>query len=85
MVVGLLSFVGVIALMGIFAPWIAPHDPYANDILIKFAPYSLDHPLGTDHLGRDILSHLIYGIIWWYVTACYDWYRYEYESSFTHL
>ncbi|WP_314643584.1 ATP-binding cassette domain-containing protein [uncultured Veillonella sp.] len=62
MVVGLLSFVGVIALMGIFAPWIAPHDPYANDILIKFAPYSLDHSLGTDHLGRDILSRLIYGI-----------------------
>ncbi len=62
MVVGLMSFVGIIALIGIFAPWIAPHDPYANDILIKFAPYSLDHPLGTDHLGRDILSRLIYGI-----------------------
>lgn len=61
-VVGLLSFIGAIAVVGILAPWIAPHDPYANDILAKFAPYSLDHPLGTDHLGRDILSRLIYGI-----------------------
>ena len=72
MVVGLLSFVGVIALIGIFAPWIAPHDPYANDILIKFAPYSLDHPLGTDHLGRYdvIFSEPNYDLCCYCLTWC---------------
>lgn len=34
LVVGLVSFIGAIAFMGIFAPWIAPYDPYTNDILI---------------------------------------------------
>ncbi len=62
LVVGLTSFVVLVGLAGIFAPWLAPHDPYAGNIIEKFAPYSLNHPLGTDHLGRDILSRLIYGI-----------------------
>lgn len=39
------------ALLGIFAPWVAPNDPYANDILNKFAGPSWDYPLGTDQLG----------------------------------
>ena len=52
----------LIALMGLLAPVLAPHDPYATDILNKFAPYSLEYPLGTDHLGRCVLSRLIYGI-----------------------
>ena len=54
--------VGWIALIGILAPLLAPHDPYVTDILNKFAPYSLEYPLGTDHLGRCVLSRLIYGI-----------------------
>ncbi|MDD4702251.1 MAG: nickel ABC transporter permease subunit NikC, partial [Desulfovibrio sp.] len=29
--------IGITALLGIFAPWVAPHDPYSNDILNKFA------------------------------------------------
>lgn len=62
LVVALLSFISLVALIGIFAPWIAPYDPYEGNIIMKFAPYSLQHPLGTDHLGRDILSRLIYGI-----------------------
>ena len=52
----------LIALVGLLAPVLAPHDPYATDILNKFAPYSLEYPLGTDHLGRCVLSRLIYGI-----------------------
>ncbi|MGL5437401.1 MAG: nickel/cobalt ABC transporter permease [Lachnospiraceae bacterium] len=52
----------IVSFMGIFAPWIAPHDPYENDILNKFAGYSLEYPLGTDQLGRCILSRMIYGI-----------------------
>ena len=47
---------------GDFAPWIAPHDPYAADILNKFAHFSREYPLGTDNLGRCILSRMIYGI-----------------------
>lgn len=44
------AFVLLIALIGILAPLLAPHDPYVTDILNKFAPYSLEYPLGTDHL-----------------------------------
>lgn len=52
----------VVVLLGIIAPWIVPHDPLENDILNKFAPYSWEYPLGTDNLGRCILSRLLYGI-----------------------
>ena len=38
--VGTVSLVLIVALMGIFAPVIAPHDPYATDILNKFAHFS---------------------------------------------
>lgn len=55
-------FVLIIAAIGILAPVLAPHDPYETDILNKFAEYSLEYPLGTDHLGRCVLSRLIYGI-----------------------
>lgn len=48
-------------LAAIFAPLIAPYDPLAQDLLAKFEPPSLAHPLGQDELGRDILSRIIYG------------------------
>ncbi|PQP84345.1 nickel ABC transporter permease subunit NikC [Paenibacillus sp. PCH8] len=51
-------FFFVIALL---APWIAPHDPVKVNLLQKLASPSLEHWLGTDHLGRDNLSRLIYG------------------------
>ncbi|MGL5253554.1 MAG: ABC transporter permease subunit [Brevinema sp.] len=51
-----------IAIIGIFAPFFAPHDPYTVDILNTLAPISFEYPLGTDQLGRCILSRLIYGI-----------------------
>ena len=50
------------ALLGIFAPWVAPNDPYANDILNKFAGPSWDYPLGTDQLGRCVFSRMLFGI-----------------------
>ena len=62
-VLGLIMLVSVI-LMAIFAPWIAPYDPYdpvaatAADVM---APPSAEHPLGTDEIGRDVLSLVIYG------------------------
>src|SRR5690606_25672236 len=55
---------GVVVFAALFAPWIAPYDPYERvrvepgDIL---APPSPDHLLGTDDAGKDVLSQLIYG------------------------
>lgn len=51
-----------ISIIGIFAPFFAPNDPYENNILEKFQSLSYKYPLGTDHLGRCILSRMIYGI-----------------------
>lgn len=48
-------------MMALFAPWIAPYDPLKIDVMNKFAAPSLSHPAGTDQLGRDLLSRLIYG------------------------
>ncbi|WP_099469836.1 nickel/cobalt ABC transporter permease [Konateibacter massiliensis] len=56
------GFIILIAFVGIFAPFFAPHDPYETNILNKFARFSLEYPLGTDNLGRCILSRMIYGI-----------------------
>jgi peptide/nickel transport system permease protein len=53
----------VLVLLGILAPWIAPHDYAQQDLLNSFAPpFTGDHLLGTDQLGRDTLSRLLYGI-----------------------
>lgn len=49
---------GVVALA---APLLAPHDPSFQDLRNTFAPPGLEHPMGTDQLGRDWLSRLIYG------------------------
>lgn len=43
------------------APALAPHDPLAQNLARNYEPASRDHWLGTDHLGRDNLSRLIYG------------------------
>jgi peptide/nickel transport system permease protein len=61
----LLAFV----LIAVFAPLVAPHDPNAVDARTRLAPISADHWLGTDNLGRDILSRLIYGARWTLGTA----------------
>lgn len=52
----------LIALIGIFAPVIAPNDSYETNIINKFASYSVQYPLGTDQLGRCVLSRMIFGI-----------------------
>ena len=49
------------ALVAIFAPWVAPHDPLRPNLDERVVGPSLDHPMGTDKIGRDILSRLIYG------------------------
>ena len=59
---GILLFLFLLSIVGIFAPFFAPHDPYETNIIQKFAPFSRTYPLGTDQLGRCILSRLIFGI-----------------------
>lgn len=44
-----------------FASVISPHDPNEVTLVDKFAPPSAEHPLGCDHLGRDVLSRLLHG------------------------
>ena len=66
MIIGSLIVVSVI-LIALLAPLLAPHDPYQQDLLKRLIPPvwdsrgSWEHILGTDHLGRDYLSRLIYG------------------------
>ncbi|WP_028988841.1 ABC transporter permease [Thermithiobacillus tepidarius DSM 3134] len=50
-----------IALLALAAPWVAPYDPNAIDVNAILKPPSLAHPMGTDRLGRDVLSRMIYG------------------------
>jgi peptide/nickel transport system permease protein len=47
--------------ISILAPFIAPYDPTAIDVHNVLSPPSKDHPLGTDELGRDLLSRIIWG------------------------
>jgi peptide/nickel transport system permease protein len=60
------TLVTLIVLAAIFAPWLAQADPSAQDITSRVHPPfwsggSLSNPLGTDALGRDMLSRLLYG------------------------
>lgn len=48
-------------LMALFAPWLAPYDPLKINVMHKFEGPSLAHWAGTDQLGRDLLSRIIYG------------------------
>ena len=62
-----LNFIGLCLvilffILAIFGQFLAPHDPYAQDITgSKLLPPSLTHPMGTDELGRDILSRVMTG------------------------
>ena len=48
-------------LCAIFAPLVSPHNPVEPDLKNVLAGPSLSHPFGTDMLGRDVLSRVIYG------------------------
>jgi len=51
----------LILLLLLLTPWIAPHDPAAQNLSNRLAGPSGDHWFGTDHLGRDVLSRLMWG------------------------
>nr|WP_092070823.1 nickel/cobalt ABC transporter permease [Dendrosporobacter quercicolus]NSL48384.1 ABC transporter permease subunit [Dendrosporobacter quercicolus DSM 1736]SDM15092.1 nickel transport system permease protein [Dendrosporobacter quercicolus] len=57
-----LGIVGGVFLLGVLAPVIAPHDPLAPNLAVKYAGVSPDYPFGADQLGRCVLSRLLYGI-----------------------
>lgn len=56
-----LVVVAAIILLALAAPWIVPHDPNAIAPAQRFGGPSFSHPFGTDNLGRDLLSRVIYG------------------------
>jgi peptide/nickel transport system permease protein len=61
------AFVVLLATAGAAAPWLAPHDPVRQSLRSRLGaptlatPDGKSHVLGTDHLGRDVLSRVIYG------------------------
>jgi peptide/nickel transport system permease protein len=68
LVTGGLAFVAALVVMAVAAPWIAPHDPVRQSLRGRLQPPSLTtaadgkvHALGTDHLGRDVLSRTVFG------------------------
>ena len=52
-------FIGISALL---APWLAPRDPLAADLTCRLLPPCADYPLGTDPLGRCVLSRILWGL-----------------------
>lgn len=54
-------FVALLALVAVFAPLLAPHDPNSQDLFNQLQGPSSDFLLGTDELGRDQLSRLLFG------------------------
>lgn len=58
-----LSIIILMFIVAIFAPLIATHDPYEINLALqeKLQPPSIEHLLGTDDLGRDVFSRMVYG------------------------
>ncbi|MEV6532282.1 ABC transporter permease [Streptomyces sp. NPDC051639] len=65
--VAALAVLAIMLVFALFAPLIAPYDPNAQDLLMRLRPPAWQsggsgaHPLGTDQLGRDLLSRVVYG------------------------
>jgi len=55
------GMIGLLVAGAILAPWVAPYDPGETNLSARLLGPSAAHWLGTDHLGRDILSRLIWG------------------------
>ena len=57
-----LIILALIILMGIFAPFVSTYNPLEGSITQKFKSPSFEHLLGTDYMGRDTFTRLIYGV-----------------------
>jgi ABC-type dipeptide/oligopeptide/nickel transport system permease subunit len=60
-VIGIVLFVLLLAGGG-GAPWLAPHDPIKSDLRLRLQAPGGEYPLGTDWIGRDLLSRLLHGL-----------------------
>ena len=56
-----LAIIAIFVALAVLAPWIAPHDPLRSSFAKRLQPPSAEHWLGTDELGRDMFSRLLYG------------------------
>ncbi|MDP2953487.1 MAG: ABC transporter permease, partial [Chloroflexota bacterium] len=60
--VAAMTIITVLYGAGILAPWVAPYDYNQQDLTVALQGPSPEHPLGTDRLGRDLLSRIIWGL-----------------------
>src|SRR5690606_963297 len=51
----------LVAIIGIFGPYVAPYDPIQPDPALRLQPPNAEHIFGTDELGRDLFSRLLFG------------------------
>jgi len=51
-----------LVILGILAPWLSPQDPFEQNLLNRLQPPSVENWFGTDELGRDVLSRILFGI-----------------------
>jgi peptide/nickel transport system permease protein len=56
-----LVFLAAMAIAALITPWVSPYDPYAMSLTDTGKSPSLEHPLGTDRLGRDTLTRVFVG------------------------
>jgi peptide/nickel transport system permease protein len=56
-----LIIIAILVLLAIFVPWIAPYSPFDQNLQLALHPPGSMHPFGTDELGRDILSRVLWG------------------------
>ena len=60
MAVAAVGWIALVVVVGVLAPWIAPYDPDKVDLLYRLQPPTIEHWFGTDELGRDVFSRLLY-------------------------
>ena len=56
-----MTFIAMLVFIVIFGPWIVPHDPFTQNLRNPFGPPTWKNWLGTDNLGRDVLTRLMIG------------------------
>ena len=56
-----LAIVAALVVVAVFAPWLATHDPMAQDLTRRLQPPSAAHWFGTDQVGRDVYSRVVHG------------------------
>jgi peptide/nickel transport system permease protein len=55
------ALVALVAVSALLAPWLSPHDPLEQNVLLRLAAPTAEFPLGNDSFGRDVLSRILWG------------------------